>query len=872
MMLVLAVSSSKASGELFDVLVDWSKHGLILPFVWCDASEKNGALRSQMVISGEVTNNDLGHLLANSPEKLTVLWLSLTADGLDPIDDLGHYIAETVRELLESMVTEQMIHCDTRVMIPHKVGAKLTLIDDAYWPNIVYWAPEDRSAPTLTSALLPELIAPYGANAVASVGNLWLRSKLNMALDVLVRMFSSTSPQQHSVVMARSFTRVLEIPTVMQSLIEAISDEEEVPRPDGGRFDRQNLDSLLGDLAEAFVNQQESLKRSEPNLLTPVDPEEIGLWPAIKRLWEYLLKQVLFKPIDSFEKLIEDKFNKIADFVEKSLPGDAKVKRWKDIAKEVNDSGVDADRHVYRRDAVDGPVNELWSDLWRSSFSLIDGSEYEWGVDGILQSGGVRFIATARTQIVETSMAIDARILKELNVQSDDVIVTSDVEVTPNSDETPTRLTSNFLGEIRLQFELLLSELTKEHEIMIKAEAELNSKIDSLDAKEAEDTKSSKTNRWWKFRHRKKTLANSTTIREDSRRQLRQTLWGGGAISIIGATLMTFFASPLAGMFSLFGLFLGTLGRLIRQAFGAMRAERDAVNLEMNIRISKANHAEHLATLAADIPRFERRLLELNDWERVISLVVHSPWSTGVVRENLAESIDWPRPLAVVKGDGLLGDDDNFKLINSFVRETFKQGWLTRRFQMLRDEITEQIHDLINPSDDSMSYTPESDISSDPDAPRKLFSKRLEKRLHSEIIDPDLIQRIKTFLGERSLDEIVGDVRVVYPAKSLHEDSTPSLKSELLSPDAFFDDLRVSGHQFLEKHWTPSISLDVVDLIEESNSFMIGEGSSAGIELSASSVDSRLTPRVSVTRFEFSSPIPFDSLLSSIENHTSPNS
>jgi len=868
-MLVLGVSSSKASGELFEVLVEWSKNGLILPFVWCDASEKNGSLRSRMVVSGEVTDNDIGHLLANSPEKLTVLWLSLTSDDSDPIDDVGHYTAETIRELLESMNTDQMIHCDTRVMIPHKVGAKLTLIDDAYWPNIVYWAPEDRSAPNLTSALLPELVAPYGANAVASVGNLWRRSEINVSEDVLERMFGSTPNQEHSVVMARSFTRILEIPTVVRSLIEAISDQEEVPRPDGGQFDRQNLDFILKDLAEAFVTRQIALKRSEPNLLSPVDPEEIGLWPAVIRLWNYLLKQILFKPIDSFEKLLEEKLNKIAESVEKMLPGDAKVKRWRAIAKEVADTGVESEHHVYRRVADDGPVNELWSNLWRSSLSLIDGSDFDWGVDGILKSSGVRVIATTRTQIVEPPLAIDSRNLKNLNGKIQDAGETGEAAVSPGFEDSLTKSASSLLCEVRSQLELLLSTVSKEHEALSKEEAQLKSRVNSLELEESKDTKGNFFGNLWKSRHRKKTQVSSTTIRENSRRRLRQTLLGGSAISLVGASLITIFASPVAGMISFFGLIFGTFGRLIRQAFSAMRAERDAVNQEMEARIAKANHAERLATLAADIPRFERRLVELNDWERVISLVVHSPWSTGSSIGKTVEPYDWPRPLSVVKGDGLLGEDDNFKLINRFARETFKQGWLTRRFQMLRDEITEQIHDLINPSDDSMSYTPESDTSSDPDAPRKLFSKRLEKRLYSEIIDPDLIERIKTFLGERTLDEIVGDVRVAYPARSSQEDSIPSLRTELLSPGAFFSDLRVAGRQFLEKHWAPSISLDVVDLIEDSNSFTIGEETSADIDLSSISIDSQLTPRVVVSRFEFSSPVPFNSLLSSIEENPS---
>jgi len=854
--LVVASAKSNFSEQVVDVLAEWSAQGLIGTFLWCDAGMIDEAVRYRRIHEGSVVGDAPERLLANLTHSLEVVWVSFAGAEFEDAGDIGHHVANGVRTHLLRMAMDEALRADTRLIIPCAVGAFFDLVDDAFWSNVLYWAPEDRATPSALSTLLPELLSAYGANAISSVGDLFRRSPSSDRNEVLDLVFSRRQSHESAVVIGRSFTRVLEIPVITRELFSAITDADEVPFVDGDRIERRG-DLPLNDLAHYFVQSQEALRPTVPELLSITDDQiEIGLREALKQFLGYLWNQIVSSQVDSFEKLVSSRYDKIAAFLEQGVAPGYRVKRWRELARAEVAPREERVRPRHHREVPEGPVAELWSGLWRSSFSLVDGTEFDWGVDGILNSGPVRSIALARSQVVSSPRDL----LEAPSLQTELIALMEKDE--KEASDTPSALVgasiqrTNYLRLVQVELMNLFKKLSDEHEKLVDIKEGIT--VDS----QVEPDEEAKKKRWWQFWRRKKKKYDRKVIRARARRRIRRTLFGGGIFSLLVGGVTTFFFSPIVGIWSFCGLLLAAVARVIRVALKGRREEEEAIKAELEARIAEVNREERLATLAADIPRFQRRLREFADWQEIISLAIYSPWSTGAKKAKSTELEDWPRPFAVAKGVGALGPDDRFKLVNAFVRDTFRQGWLTDRFTMLRDELTDEIHELLNPSDDRLSYGPESDTLDDPAAPRKLFRERLGRRLQAEDVDPDLLERVERFLRARSLDEVVGSVSLQYPQLEGTMVESPELATVDISGEEFFAPLQTSGGTFLRTHWAPTIHVEPIQ-VDEQRSKLFGDSSGAGIQINVASNNAKAVPRVIVTRFEMTEQIPYESLLSS---------
>ncbi len=153
MLAVIAASSTRAE-EVVEILRQWSHFDLIEPFIWCDAPD-GADTRYRYVQAGSVVENTPESILANYSETITGIWLTLSPTTDELSDAAGHAVASIVRDRLSTMATEQQRRLDTRLLVVDAVGTRVDLVADAYWPYVVYWAPEDRSAPNLVSGMTP---------------------------------------------------------------------------------------------------------------------------------------------------------------------------------------------------------------------------------------------------------------------------------------------------------------------------------------------------------------------------------------------------------------------------------------------------------------------------------------------------------------------------------------------------------------------------------------------------------------------------------------------------------------------------------------------------------------------------------------------
>jgi len=888
MLAVIAASSTQAE-EVVEILCQWSRLDLIEPFLWCDAPDSSDQTRYRYVQSGAVVENSPEYILANYSESITGIWLTLSPTTDELSDAAGHAVASSVRDRLSTMATEHQRRLDTRLLVVDAVGARLDLVADAYWPYVVYWAPEDRSAPNLVSGMTHELVGPHVADAIAALGNLWKRSTNRSSDAVIAELFGDLRPEEGAVVLGRSFTRILEIPVLVRELLDVVGNDDSVPRPEGNRFDRIDITPLLPAIATRFIESREALRRTEPIVLAMPSKPKVSLLDRLRESWHFLVEEISRRPAEAFEHVLQTSYDWMATWVEKNLPGESSVVRWRETVD--SPTSIIADSHGSqplrtRRMISEGPVNDLWTSLWKTSFALMDGSTLDWGEAWAPHVEGTTPIASSRTQVVK-----DQRV----PVSGPDTSSTvADTNVTPEvssaTSEPSSELASensaaaavatdashagavaakegpvDYLSEIRSQIEAIQAQWQKALEASIRMSPDaVHDATDGNDVNEVASTPMTKKHHWWQFWKRPAKYQDPNTIRDESRHRLRRILFGGSGIAAVAGGVLSFVFSPIAGIASLIGLLFVTLLSLIREAMAGLRAELRAVDEDLRQKIGESNRIEALECLRADVGRINRRLDEFEDWERIISLSVYQPWRTGAITSGENDDGDWPRPYSVLRGIGSMSDDNRLASTNAFSHSLFKQGWLTSRFGEIRAKITDQIKLIVDPDGEIASLEPESDVSTDEESVRKLFLRHVESELLEPGVDESLICRIREFLTTRTLEQLVTTIGVHYPQLGAGangpEAELPSVGSREYAPNDYFVDLFAANGSFLESHWKESTSLKTEEGVNKR--ITIGTAEATEIQVPLGPGDEDIPIRISATLLEFSVATKFDSLRS----------
>jgi hypothetical protein len=620
----------------------------------------------------------------------------------------------------------------------------------------------------------------------------------------------------------------------------------------------------------------------------PTKPK-VSILGRLKEAWRFLVEEVSRRPVEAFEHVLQTGYDWVATWVEKNLPGESSVIRWRESVDSSTSTpdARGAQPLRTRRVISEGPVNDLWTSLWKTSFALMDGSALDWGDAWAPHAEGTTPIASSRTQIakdqrvpvsgLETSSATaDATATSEVSAAtsgpSSELASEESVSAAVATDTSPVVAAADtvgpvdYLSELRRQIEAIQSQWQKALDASSQTGPDaVHAVTNGSDVIETTTALAPNKHHWWQFWKGPAKYQDPNTIRDESRHRLRRILFGGSGVAAVAGTVLSFVFSPIAGIASLIGLLFVTLLSLIREAMAGLRAELRAVDEDLRQKIGESNRVEALECLRADVGRINRRLDEFDDWERIISLSVYQPWRTGTVAPHENSDPDWPRPFSVLRGIGSMSDDNRLASTNAFSHSLFKQGWLTSRFRDIRAKISDQIKLIVDPDGEIASLEPESDVSTDEESIRKLFLRHVESELLEPGVDESLTRRIREFLTTRTLGQLVTTIGVHYPQLGVSAQGAdaemPSVGPQEYAPDDYFVDLFAASGSFLESHWKESTSLKTEEGV--SKRITIGTAEATEIQVPLGAVDEDLPIRISATLLEFSVPTKFESLKSS---------
>ena len=224
------------------------------------------------------------------------------------------------------------------------------------------------------------------------------------------------------------------------------------------------------------------------------------------------------------------------------------------------------------------------------------------------------------------------------------------------------------------------------------------------------------------------------------------------------------------------------------------RAIKEAVRETINDVLSEAHF------ISAN-KRLERRLREFDDWEQIIGLVAHKPYSLNQVSLTSSQVPNFGFPSSVAYGTAHLANEDVVRIASDFRRILFAPGWLNERFVQLREPLIEEMYVKLGISRENGVVLLEGDTSSDMQAPRKIFRESLLEAIQSQTSAP-VVERLDSHLRTSSISALVDHIE-------FHSNDGSAVE---ISSIQFLDgDLAVSG-SLLPSHWRENLRKDSAEI------------------------------------------------------------
>ena len=801
-MIVIATNKSSLSDSIFDVLLKWNSFGLIEEFVW--VTDSSDGIEGTLVRGGEITQGSISFLLVGMKgQPLHLYWLTAAVHGGDNSSFSSVQIAnKTLQEIHEGINYEYIVK-PVRIIALDEVETAAT-IPDRSWQNIVFWVPEDRRSPLEFSGILPQFFPAHVASGIATLCALWSSQNAENALEIKNLLFDRSENSEISFpVLARAFTRILILPEIRSALLSKLNvDSDEVPRPGTRSFDRVDLDPFTKKLADAFIAMHPTISRFDI-LDYLVDEEEDEIKYGLDIFIEIVrfIKSML-SPKSVVDAITGRAYSKVTSFFEDVLK--VPFMTYEEAKSSADGSGnsildfLSSDTQDF---IEDGDVRTLWSNFSLSVFSLLDGSDFNsqnipsmnaWNNSLPPHDRSHPIVSLTRSSIV------GPRSLTSDNLNSD-------VEV----------IKSSYVAFLSDSLNNQISIIDEELLDASKALDIVDIEIDPIQSNIEQVTPLSFYKKLWKKIKPDKTIYKSKeSIRSTFKQGLKRAIGRSSLFAIISSILLFVLGKYLGGITAIAGfsisilcffvsiiIFIFTILRVLFAEASAAIYAKDQFDREQRIKAAvKNNLITKVRILSSDKRRLIRRQDELTQWTEIINRFVHSPWKSNPNNWSCQVPDNWPRPLSVELGIGEVDEIKKDALSAQFERHLFSQGWLSNRFENLKQSFTRESEDVLG-SGNEFEFVSIEDPSVDPDAPRVLFSRYLARVLSSDEPDIDLMNKVRSFIdGITPVDNMLSKVTV--PQRT-HDHGTgdgeiiPQASSESTSAELFFSPLENLG-EFIE--------------------------------------------------------------------------
>lgn len=381
-----------------DVLRDWSAAGLVEPYLWLDGADVQAGhdvLQTPVdhVVGGLSSRSTLQGRLADlrSVSRLRLVAVSGLGARRELVD---HGLAAELHTVLTTTVGEQAVplpvHC---ILVRHGAGGWDDGAGWMAWHNVVI-SPEDSWHPGTLPAVLREdgdemEFAVHAAAGVAGVTGLW--SGVDEGpLD------ARPLPGQPSVVVARSFLRLLDTSRVTSTVRGRLTDMSRgLPRPSYAGRRLEYLDApwdACASVADGVLAQHRDLFR--PRRVQPTRPPKPprSAWKVLKEFLAFLWSVACRAPRRWLDRLVHTTNRKLAGAVHNAVFGNGREVRLQVVVNGVTPSGAPADLSsmLSAADELVGALADVkgadenrhsylgpfWEDVAGGALTLADGNAY----------------------------------------------------------------------------------------------------------------------------------------------------------------------------------------------------------------------------------------------------------------------------------------------------------------------------------------------------------------------------------------------------------------------------------------------------------------------------------------------------------------
>jgi len=742
-MLIVVAQNEKLGESALSVLQAWSDAGLLREFLWC--RNVGDALAFTLVRPGEKVEGNLEFLVSGLTGDVFVLNV---VGSTRPVEPANGTIGKIINRM--SLVTDRLqVRPVLTVVVPESAN------EDVRWAGelsgrVVLWAAEDRSDPKFWSTPFPFSLPGRAAHAIASLGGLWDIPNASASHEELLNRNGATGKFN----LARAFTRMVNFPQLRRALLDGLElDDGNVPRPTG-TFDRVDFAKFMPALARVFVQHQPALTPQDLSdyIINDHVDTHFTLVGILKKIQRFIVNAPKRLQAEAIEAVRKKAYNAVAEKFE-SLPG-VKMKRWEDF-DDRSTSVAPTDELVLPAFIEDGPSAQMWMNLWKTSFSLIDGSPIEWDDWELALPPHDR----DHYPVVSSRFAVVGRNPFEWRPK-----IEEGEEVAPGeagADAAAVRIEGGEAAEVPeeeapyldLVRRLIRQRAADAKENLESAQRMLSraeQRITEIQDPPAPEERPKGLKKFFRlFREPKAKYQYLSTNSRDLQASFARILsinFVTGAIATTAGLLFSSIFGPIVATASVVYFVASTVLELVVELWIAESAHEELLNqLQLSMR-QRFNSLIRISVHTGEEQRFARRLKEFATWEGVIRGVALNPWllDSNSLDAELVGDLD--RPQSFVIGTAVIGLRGQRVIHDTFKRQVFTPGWLTRRYEELRSQFLTEIRPV--ESGVLSQLTPESDPGQDiKDNLRDVFNRWLDDYLNGPSSADDLWRKAESIVG-----------------------------------------------------------------------------------------------------------------------------
>lgn len=764
-MRVLVAPDTSTAAEVLECLTTWSHAALLEPFCWWTTPAHGDAISMEVVRveRGEHHRCLLADALDGAAPEDVALVAFLPADPGEALDAgfagaterCMAFADEVLAFSLDSVRECAMVVAPAAVGQPVPAGLFL-----ARWSANVYVAPEDRVDPSDFNHLSGNRAAfpRHAAHAAASIADLWVGTavKQGRVLNALVERQPSLAPAPVQVV--RCFSRVLDYGYVVDHVAAGVfRTQSSWPNPDPRRFDRiADAENVLPAVAASFLQRHaDVLGLSEVALLTLDPPEPLSLWEALRVLFRLIVERLRNRPFEIVENQVARLHDVAASRIEQMSGNAVLVRRYfesRDFAAGSVELAEALDRPFH---VPDGPVAKTWSELRRLTTGIVDGGDLPPDIaDNILARGSLRALVTDPRQIAvdpcdlppTTEGEQRSRACDPLRVLEAREAAQEERGDAPGPEPSATQAASGAPPSDPQERCLLWLVGMGIAEALAQARRERVAPPPAEHPTPAERAAASAR------RRRRRMLAA---------RALIGILALGGIGYLAWDNLEWLIRAPI-----LLVLVMAWLAVLATVARGLLML-RDQEERELGQRqVDELNAAMKAAQRAGDAVRLRRRYDEFLDWAEILGWLAHRPWRAEALGRVDGASVLDPESMPAALQIGIARQPEKHlaQLVNQGRAQMFASGWLGSLYQAVEGRTMEAIAlERVAAADGGGHERPDpaSDVSQDPDSPRRKLLAAVEAGEGRGLDDNPLARDLLGMIDRMSLDALSPEVGVL---------------------------------------------------------------------------------------------------------------